>query len=378
MNRQTPEPEITWGVSASKPCRRSSQWLLALLLLTVVGLLGFWVGYRRQSTAYGGLIVKEENLDFGDVWVQEAFGWQLSVYNPTGQDIEVLDLRSSCNCSSIEPKSFVVPAGGETDIRLVLDLKDPDAEPRRRFLRDFVVEVLPVTKDVPPGPTGWRLHGRVRDAIALIRSPVEFDNAMLRGEPYPTGLIQIETHVPLRTLNAECDRSSALVGVIGESPHGRAFELAVTPQQTLPAGRFRFPIQLQAKTLRGETLPPITIHAAGRIVNDIYALPSSIDFGMRAKLELCEETVTFQSRTGVEFMIEQFEATAGDIELEPQTTDFAAYHTVRIVARFDGTGQKSTLIHASTRTRSDKSLTLSLRISAYLVDASSRQPGRQS
>src|SRR5262249_52816263 len=69
-----------------------------------------------------GLWVSPERLNFGEVWEAEQFRWVLPVTNGSGEDIEIVNFATSCNCLSVEPRAVVIPAGQTVEVNLVLNL----------------------------------------------------------------------------------------------------------------------------------------------------------------------------------------------------------------------------------------------------------------
>ena len=60
--------------------------------------------------------------DFGEAWEDQRYAWVIPLTNPTHATVRVLDVRASCTCVNIEPRTFTIPPGGTRDIKLVLDL----------------------------------------------------------------------------------------------------------------------------------------------------------------------------------------------------------------------------------------------------------------
>ena len=94
---------------------------IVLGCLTLGTFMGLAVSWRRSDRASRavqdvGLTVQDEALDFGEVWEQESFEWVVPIRNVTGGDIRVLDIKTSCGCGSVDPKQFVVPAGGQAGV----------------------------------------------------------------------------------------------------------------------------------------------------------------------------------------------------------------------------------------------------------------------
>jgi hypothetical protein len=67
--------------------------------------------------ASSGLVVSASDLDIGDVWEAAEFVRVLTIRNPSRAEKKVVDFSTSCFCTAVEPRTIVVPAGGEMTVR---------------------------------------------------------------------------------------------------------------------------------------------------------------------------------------------------------------------------------------------------------------------
>ena len=62
------------------------------------------------------------NLDFGAVWEDAEFDWELPIHNQIGERVYVTDFALSCACLRIEPRSFELAPGETTSLKLKINL----------------------------------------------------------------------------------------------------------------------------------------------------------------------------------------------------------------------------------------------------------------
>jgi hypothetical protein len=134
------------------------------------------------------LNVPVRTLSIGDVWESSAYPWTLPIKNTSDQPVEIEGIGTSCNCTTIEPSRFTIPAGSVREVRLKLDLTSHKEQPTEAT-RDFSVSITPRIKGTERGrKEGWEVTARVRSAIRLDVRGVAFPSASRLAErPCPSG-----------------------------------------------------------------------------------------------------------------------------------------------------------------------------------------------
>jgi hypothetical protein len=139
--------------------------LLALLAAGLAAVAGTLTGHCLRAakppptkSANAGLRVDPKFLDFGEVWEQDRFEWNLPIQNQSSQPTIVTGLHGSCTCQSMNPLEFTIPAGGHQQIQVVLVLRSraSRAEPDRH--EDFAVALWADVAGTPAA-TYWQLRG---------------------------------------------------------------------------------------------------------------------------------------------------------------------------------------------------------------------------
>jgi hypothetical protein len=318
--------------------RTETLLLVALFVAGTAYAASIWL--RRQAiTSETGITVRQESLDFGDVWAQEAFSWTVPLYNHTSVDIEVTDFVTSCACTSVRPRSLVIPANGEAQVEAVIDLR-PMA-PTTEFDRPFAVEMAAVTRQHHRVGLSWGLKGRVRDAVIVSASKLEFDQELVRGRPFtPTGIDLIcRPGCVLR--DARCNPEFGSVALIDRDSPGHV-RLEVTPAPALPAGTNEFDVTLTMQGPQGEALPNVHVPVVCTVAYDVEVLPPKMSFGACPLGMEFATTVSLRSCTGKPFVVDEVVAPGDDIRIleasEQGTSNSNLIHVSGVVA---STGSQS-------------------------------------
>src|SRR5688500_15085731 len=107
--------------SLVRPAAATSLLLLGVVVLLVAGSA---VGKRQlvEANSRSALSIDPHHLDFGERDAQKDFHWTLPIRNRGPASVQVVALRTSCACSSVDPKSFELQPGEEISVTLRLDL----------------------------------------------------------------------------------------------------------------------------------------------------------------------------------------------------------------------------------------------------------------
>jgi hypothetical protein len=236
----------------------------------------------------------------GLVRVQEAFPWTVTIKNPGREPVQVYDLMSSCSCTKLEPRSFVVPPEGSVDVHMTIDLTTLDPELAARAERAFTAQLTALVADSQGQiPVVWDLRGKVQSAIALEPTHVRFTETLIRGLPWEGTTVVVRSLEDVEHVRAQCDPAQARVDVAPIADDSGAWELRVTPSESLPAGLCTFKVYIEATLRGGEAVPPIPLSVAARVAEDIEFAPAVLLLGVRREVD----SVVLRSRTARQFEV---------------------------------------------------------------------------
>lgn len=251
----------------------------------------------------GGLSVAAEHLDFGEVWQDSQFKWVLPIRNETEQDIHIAGFANSCACSQVEPRSLTVPAGGEVQVRVTIDLTAKKPSEAALGVRPFDVVIRPVVGSAEGRPwPGWRLRGVVRMALRVEPALVDFGHPSEMATPLTTKTVRVTATTPIDGLEARSDHSAFAVR-LKELSGPTMQELLVTPKPSISPGAYTAKVSLVPRLKSGARLPAQEVAVVMRVQPDIQPSPPAMVFGARRVGEVAKETISLQSLTGRAFEV---------------------------------------------------------------------------
>jgi hypothetical protein len=251
------------------------------LLIAAVGIGGFFLGLAHvfRQPDHVRLEVDPAALDLGEVWAQSGLVVRLPVRNAGIRPVTVRDVRTSgCLCTSVTPREFEIPAGGQVVLRLRLDLAAGDEGRKVPAAEDFSIRLDLLVAGGTGDGAGWVLAGRMRRAFRVHPNPLRFGGASspVAGLAGPVKEVMIEPLVPVAQLATV--GSPLLRSRVRRAEKG--WRVLVEPSDTMAAGEFQCDLSLRARLASGELLPPYVLRVTGRCLDEVEAIPSAIQFGI--------------------------------------------------------------------------------------------------
>lgn len=273
--------------------------LLGVGLMLLVG-VSFLLGKHRAASrrVVTGLEVSSDDLDFGEVWVQEEFQWTLPIKNRTSVPIEILDLKSSCGCVGIAPRQLEIPPGEVRSVQVTLDLRPKNSEDVDVPVRDFAIRVLPIVRGTLTQPDSWTVHGKVRNPFTLSTYILDFGGTLVSGMAFEPKTVTVVCDQLIHRPVADFDDKYGSVHITPKDGSPRQFQVTVLPRDTLPVGAFGFPVTLHGVDSAGKKLSKMQFGVSGTIVRDALVTPNIIPIHDVTLGESVEQVVVVGSRTG--------------------------------------------------------------------------------
>lgn len=181
-------------------------------------------------------------------------------------------------------------------------------------MRTTEVRIVAEASGERPLKLSWKLRATVRNAIGL-NPTVVVNDPMVIGADASSQSVQIVEHIPLQKLVASCDPARAQVDVARATGKGGSSELNIRLKSHETPGTFEFPIMLTPVAAEnGATIPSVKIQVHGRVVEDIYATPSSFAGGMLREGQHLKGNVVLASRQQHPFEIKKIEPSDPSIQ----------------------------------------------------------------
>lgn len=251
------------------------------IAIALVGIGGFLLGLThvfRQAERVR-LEVDPAAWDLGEVWAQSGLVWELPVRNTGIRPVAVLDVHTSgCLCTSVTPRQFEVAPGAQKKLRLTLDLAAGDE--RRSVLpnEDLAIRIQLMIDDDNAVSPAWVLAGRIRRAFRVHPLYLHFGGfaGPVVGADGPVKHIDLEPLERVAEVFAESTESLRT----SVTRRGGRWRVFVQPMGNIPPGDFTYEVPIRVRLSSGELLPPYPVCVIGHCMDDIEAVPPSINFGL--------------------------------------------------------------------------------------------------
>ena len=286
-----------------------------LLIFASAGGIALGLTFRKPFVPLKGLEPALDRLDFGEVWEDPQFRWALPITNHSAQDVEIKRFLGSCNCSQIEPKTLIVPAGQTREVQLTIDLSPKEQGDIGSPVHDFEVGISPEVSGVT-SPVWWPIRGRVRSAIQCAPPFVDFGR-IPESSRYASQKTRITALVPLAKLSANSTSPAFDVHIQPSAPETRdSFELVVTQRSMLPRGEIRCLISVTPELSNGQCLAAKKVEVRGRIVSDIEPSPSTLLFGACGLNTTATDTIRLRSSSRQPFTVKEVRCEGAGLKAE--------------------------------------------------------------
>lgn len=243
-------------------------------------------------------------MTIGEVWETPAFPWTMRIQNTSAREVEITQFATSCDCISITPSSKIIPAHGEAELRLSLNLVGKltsDDQP----IREFSAEVRPVIAGSNWSPA-WLVTGRVRRAFNCAPRELNYGESLIKNRQFQARTIQVRALAPLSNITAESTIGEAHVKRL-PGPQS-AFEITFLPHESLNVGSLTGVLKIQAFTKVSDRLIETLVPIRGQIVTSVELLPRELIFGRTPVDRYVSQTVVIQSRLGNAISVDSIES----------------------------------------------------------------------
>lgn len=279
----------------SKASPRS--WLACGLVAIAASLIGMAAAtLRRSASPPAALFVAPEFLDFGEVWVGEAFQLEIPIRNVSKEIIRIQGFDTSCACTSVSPQSLSLPPGHEQSILVTVDLTRLDRAAAASGGEKFEGWIAPRSNSWPNGFIRWNISGRVR--YALLLGPPRLTLSTVQGTDFVAASVRVQALVPVDMIDAECPPEQAAVKVEQDQERHGKFLLTVEPRSDLQEGRHEFTVLLRPRAPNAATTTAVPVPVILDVQSDIATIPQTLALGLLDVGEEASESVVIHSRSG--------------------------------------------------------------------------------
>jgi hypothetical protein len=264
-----------------------------------------------------GLVVSASDLDLGEVWEATEFVHVLTIRNPSRAEKKVEDFSTSCFCTAVEPRTIVVPAGGETMVRVHIDPNHRSPDDANLAVRPFAVEIRPILDVTQARQPGWAIHGQFRSRVTFGVLSVHFGQEVVRDGRSPIRKLDATVHVPMQRLQARIEpTATGTVKLVPVPDNPNRLELCITPSNRLPIGPFQATVMVDVVDPSGSVAPGAVLPIAGDVQTEVRLLPARVILGIRPVGTTAETVVVFQAPVEAAWTVDHIETDSPNVTVE--------------------------------------------------------------
>lgn len=262
-------------------------FFLVFMTLACVSL----TGCSRSKAEAGGLIIESKKFNFGVLEQFTEWNRQFKISNTTSEPIQVLDIRSSCGCTSGQIEQSRITPGKSSNIDVTIDPQNRDG----RYGYTLTVVWMGENSGIV-NTSEFFLYGRVSPLFE--RSPSSFQFGDVRyGEKPLTQIVRI-SHSKSKTQWDDIRCSARYFTPVKNMASKDAYELTLELDPSkFPIGTVRDEVKLDLLFNGKKVQVPVdpTISVTARIIGDVKAVPESIYLGAMPNAGVREGEFNIQS-----------------------------------------------------------------------------------
>jgi hypothetical protein len=302
----------------------------------------------QESVPERPRVLVADSLDFGTVWSDEKFSWTIPVTNVTSRRVTITKIAKSCQCTQVQPSSFVLDPGEQACLHLTLNLRTVEQS------EQFGVSLYAYESEADGPVAVWHLRGVVKSPFDLQPRKLDFGESLIADEPFRPKSLDVTCYEPCRQIELSVDPSLAAVATnVGDD--GRHFQITVAPSQTLRPGLYEFRVGATPVLSNGQRHPPIWISIRAKISRDVELVPSLTHLGNIKVGESRAIDIGLVSRLGRNFIIDEIQSKSTNVLITPRSSSPAAsthFYVVKI--RADHLGENKCPVSFHTRSMSNQ------------------------
>lgn len=317
---------------------RSTSWFrcpFCMAFLTLVFTASLLSGCSRLNHGGTSDSVSSEaaalaTLIFGKAWVTDSLPVALAVTNTSDVPIEVVDIRTSCACTEVDPDKFLLEGKAHRRITLRIDLTR-SANQVNTLSVPFETVLRPLMKD--DSSTEWSVTGRVRLPFARPGGFInlgEIDGRTRKGE------FELRRHPLVSEIEVAAADPDLTVRSVKRGESGEADRYEVRLAEKVPLGPFRSSLQFTPTPLDGTALRPIEVVASGLLAGDLSWSPRRLILTSELR-DAGGELISIRSRSGSPVVVETVSSPSEFVAADLVPSDDESSAAVRVRLRDDAT-----------------------------------------
>jgi hypothetical protein len=164
---------------------------------------------------------------------------------------------------------------------------------------------------------GWELQGTVRHYVTLSTSRLEFGDQCAYAGPEMTRKVRVRVIDPKGVLEANVQPNLAKVAIVQTSRTRGEYDLAITPDPSLPLGPFQFAIALTVRMPNQQCHRSAAIDVLGVMQPSTRVVPSVVLLGEHPVAAQATAEVSIYFPDPVGWSVEQIDISSPGLSVEP-------------------------------------------------------------
>ncbi|MFN0021795.1 MAG: hypothetical protein ACKVP0_26410 [Pirellulaceae bacterium] len=258
------------------------KYLLIGMSLIALAIVGYYFSNRHLTTERPNpvLDVAQGTLDIGSVDATNDFIWKLKVINRSARAVQITDMRASCGCTEIVPRSFKLGAGDVREVELHMNLAVTKSTGSSGFETPIEIRVAPVLAESNDPQPFWTLTGIVKTPCLLDSNAVVFSGAdeIVAGQSAKEKTVFATTSTGDIIVTAKPEHEGDAV-VVKRLPGSDKLAITVRPAANRAVGWFESKVELNLASDSGKSRGQLLLKVKGEVVPEFYYQPRLLTFG---------------------------------------------------------------------------------------------------
>lgn len=340
-------------------------WVVFALITSCVSMAAYHLGslaaielkQHEQKTplpTVNGLYIEPQALDIGEAWETPEYRFPLKIRNAGRVSRTIRRFQTTCGCLELDPPGRIIEPGETAEFTGKLNLM-------HRLPYQWGIAQWPVSVRLDPvfdgdlGSTpGWEVKGVARCRVSINTPKLAFDERCSPEGSRVWQKVHAKAYVPLKELRAAATSKTAEVRVEKSATDPADYFIFVSPNASLPLGRFRLEVQLQAMTLDDVVHPCPTIEVLGDMQPSSRLIPRMVLLGEHTVPSEAEADVTLRL-PGKDWKIAHIEADTTGVRIKRSKSELEEEVRLHITQRIKQAGDHVSTIRIVVR-RPDKKL----------------------
>ena len=253
------------------------------------------------------LQINPRDLDMGEVAPLPNLVHRIPVTNTASESVHISQIKASCNCTSVEPVSAIIPPGGTQDVTVTIDVRRaykslqapvPNPVP-------FSITLVAATDAKSGTSTQWVIHGLVRSSFDTALWEFNLGEVCADCGFIEPRVFEIVAREPLKGITLECEGVKADAERIDDA--GLKYRITIVPPMGVEYGPFRMTLKATPFAEAQTNLTRAYFDVTGTSVPDAILTPAPVYFGAVRLGGKYDQSAVVSSRSGRSYMIDHFD-----------------------------------------------------------------------